>query len=48
MVRGLDIEWIPQHGKSFKGKDMVERFLKWVEGLQCGIDLVTQETYQIP
>jgi flavorubredoxin len=49
MVRGLDIEWmVPQHGRSFKGKDMVERFLEWIEELQCGTDLVTQETYKIP
>jgi flavorubredoxin len=49
MVRGLDIEWIiPQHGRSFKGKAMIECFLNWIEGLECGIDLVTQETYQIP
>ncbi|RKZ80655.1 MAG: MBL fold metallo-hydrolase [Candidatus Parabeggiatoa sp. nov. 1] len=49
MVRGLDIEWlVPQHGRSFKGKEMIERFLKWIEELQCGTDLVTQETYKIP
>ncbi|MEK8019302.1 MAG: MBL fold metallo-hydrolase [Candidatus Parabeggiatoa sp.] len=49
MVQGLDIEWIiPQHGPSFKGKAMIQQFLKWVEELECGIDLVTQETYQIP
>ena len=49
MIRNLDIEWIiPQHGRSFKGKAMIEQFLKWVEELQCGIDLVTQKTYQIP
>ena len=48
MVRHLDIEWIvPHHGRSFKGKAMVKRFLNWVEELQCGTDLVTQETYQI-
>jgi flavorubredoxin len=49
MVRGLDIEWIiPQHGRSFKGKVMVERFLKWIEELQCGADLVSQKTYSLP
>jgi len=49
MIRHLDVEWIvPQHGKSIKGKDMIERFLKWVEELKCGTDLVTQKNYQIP
>ena len=49
MIRHLDIEWIiPQHGRSYQGKEMIECFLKWIEELQCGIDLVTQETYQIP
>lgn len=49
MVRGLDVEWIvPQHGRSFRGKPMVERFLDWFENLACGIDLVDQSHYQVP
>lgn len=41
MIRQLDIEIIaPQHGALFKGKDMVNRFIDWVEGLECGIDLI--------
>lgn len=49
MVRGLDIEWIvPQHGPSFKGRENVNRFIEWVENLQCGVDLMTQSDYQIP
>jgi flavorubredoxin len=49
MVRGLDIEWlVPQHGRPFKGKAMIERFFTWIEELECGIDLVTQENYKIP
>lgn len=49
MVRGLDIDWIvPQHGRTIKGKNMIEQFLNWVEELQCGTDLVTQENYKIP
>lgn len=41
MVRELDIETIaPQHGALFKGKEMVERFISWCEGLDCGIDLM--------
>ncbi len=49
MVRQLDIEMIvPQHGAIFKGKEMVERFINWIENLQVGVDLITQEKYRIP
>jgi Uncharacterized flavoproteins len=49
MVRQLDIEMIvPQHGAIFKGKEMVERFINWVENLQVGVDLLTQEKYRVP
>lgn len=41
MVRDLDIEIIaPQHGAYFQGKDMVQRFIEWCAGLQCGVDLI--------
>ncbi|MFO0554105.1 MAG: MBL fold metallo-hydrolase [Polyangiaceae bacterium] len=41
MVRTLDVQIIaPQHGALFRGKEMVERFLGWCEGLQCGLDLM--------
>ena len=49
MIRQLDVEWIvPQHGQSFKGKDMIRQFLNWVEKLECGVDLLTQDNYRIP
>jgi len=49
MVRQLDIEMIvPQHGARFVGKPMVKRFIDWVETLQCGVDVLTQDHYQIP
>ena len=49
MVRQLDIEWIvPQHGRSFKGKEMIDELLNWLEELQCGIDLMTQDNYLLP
>lgn len=49
MVRQMDVEWIvPQHGRSFKGKDMIKQFLAWVDNLQCGVDLMTQENYRVP
>lgn len=48
MVQTLDIEIIaPQHGAYFKGKEMVNRFLKWCSGLQCGIDLMLP-TFKVP
>ena len=48
MVRQLDVEWIvPQHGASFKGKEMVNRFLDWLEDLECGIDLLSQEDFKV-
>jgi flavorubredoxin len=49
MVRQLDIEAIvPQHGRAFVGKKMVNEFLNWIEGLPCGIDLLSQDNYRIP
>jgi len=49
MVRQLDIEMIvPQHGAIFKGKEMVERFINWIENLQVGVDLITQDRYRVP
>ena len=49
MVRQMDVEWIvPQHGKSFRGKQMITRFLDWVEQQPCGVDLMTQDHYRVP
>ncbi len=49
MVRTLDVEWmVPQHGRSFKGKEMVAQFLSWIENLQCGVDLMEQNNYRVP
>lgn len=46
MVRGLDVEWIvPQHGASFKGREMVNRFLDWFENLECGLDVLSEADY---
>jgi Uncharacterized flavoproteins len=39
---------VPQHGAIFKGKEMVERFVNWIENLQVGVDLLTQEKYRVP
>lgn len=41
MVRPLEIETIaPQHGAMMRGPEMVERFIGWCEGLECGLDLL--------
>jgi flavorubredoxin len=50
MARGLDIEAIvPQHGnRYFKGKPMVKTFIDWVEGLQCGVDIMDPSVYSLP
>lgn len=48
MVRHLEIDLIaPQHGAFFRGQEMVERFVSWCEGLDCGVDLV-DDLYQLP
>lgn len=49
MVRKLDIEQIvPQHGCRFVGKEAVNRFIDWMEKLECGVDLMTQQNYRLP
>jgi len=49
MIRKLDVEMIvPQHGKAFKGQEMIEQFLDWAEDLQCGIDLLRRRNFKIP
>ena len=48
MVRQLDIETIaPQHGAVLRGRPLVERFITWCEGLECGIDLML-DGYKVP
>ena len=49
MVRGLELNMIvPQHGAAFKGRKSIDKFLKWLESLECGTDIFTQENYRIP
>lgn len=49
MIRGMDIEiMVPQHGRPFVGKEMIHQFLDWIEKLECGIDLMTQQNYTVP
>jgi len=49
MVRTLDPESIvPQHGAPLIGKKVVGKFLDWIESLECGVDLMTQDKYAPP
>jgi len=49
MVRGMDVEMIvPQHGRPFMGREMISAFLYWIENLECGLDLLGPEDYQLP
>ncbi len=48
MVRELEISMIvPQHGGAFRGEN-VGRFLTWLEGLQVGVDILSQRNYLVP
>jgi len=49
MIRTLEVDLIvPQHGRAFVGKQVVSDFLRWLERLECGIDLITQSSYRVP
>jgi len=49
MIRQLDVQMmVPQHGRPFEGVDMIEKFLNWIENLDCGIDRFSQQSYQLP
>ncbi len=48
MVRPLEIEIIaPQHGALMRGRALVERFIDWCAGLECGLDLML-DRYKVP
>lgn len=41
MARTLDIDIIaPQHGAIFVGRPLVAQLIDWLEGLECGVDLL--------
>jgi len=41
MARGLDIEMIaPQHGAQLVGRELCNRFINWLDSLDCGLDLM--------
>jgi flavorubredoxin len=49
MVRQLDIDQIvPQHGSRFVGQAAIRDFIAWIEGIECGVDLMTQDNYRLP
>nr|WP_315482570.1 MBL fold metallo-hydrolase [uncultured Undibacterium sp.] len=46
MVRQMDVAMlVPQHGRYLTG-EAISAFLDWIENLQCGIDLFSQEHYR--
>ena len=48
MARQLPIRMIvPQHGSPLAGA-AVKEFIDWIEQLECGIDLMTQDNYRMP
>ena len=48
MVANLEISMIvPQHGRCMTGK-AVKEFIDWIANLECGIDLMDQNDYQLP
>ncbi len=49
MIRTLDIEAIlPHHGQALAGRRVVLEFLKWFEQLECGVDILKQDSYRVP
>jgi flavorubredoxin len=48
MVRQMDVQMlVPQHGCYMTGA-AIPAFLDWIDNLQCGIDLFTQDNYRFP
>jgi len=48
MVRPLDLDMIvPQHGPALRGPEAIGAFLGWLERLECGLDLMNQQDYQV-
>lgn len=49
MVRHLPISMIaPQHGAPIRGERAIQDLFDWLENLECGIDLFTQDNYRLP
>ena len=48
MAGNLDVERIvPQHGAVFPDKAAVEKFIDWVDNLECGLDLMG-DSFDVP
>jgi len=48
MVRKLDVEIIaPQHGAIYKGKELINKLLNWLENQECGIDLMNYDEIEV-
>lgn len=49
MVRRMDVQMlVPQHGRPFVGRPMIDAFLDWISQLQCGMDLIGPDDYALP
>ncbi len=49
MVMRLDVEMIvPQHGARISGRELVEKFLQWVEDEDTAIDHFVEELFRLP
>ncbi|NDY93355.1 MBL fold metallo-hydrolase [Ideonella livida] len=48
MVSTLQIDlMVPQHGAPLYGP-AVKEFIQWIRELQCGVDLMTSQSYRVP
>ena len=49
MARKLDVKMlVPQHGAPIVGRQAIADFYDWLDGVNCGIDLVGESMYQYP
>lgn len=49
MARKLDVKMlVPQHGAPILGRQAIADFYDWLDGVNCGIDLVGESMYQYP
>lgn len=45
-VAKLDVaKMVPQHGKRFDDTEMFHKFLNWIARLECGVDLLDENSY---
>ncbi len=45
-IRNLPMDMmVPQHGLRYEGDTVIDQFLNWVSRLDCGVDLLTEQSY---